>query len=920
MTPIEPAHTFPHARRSATMPTDEPVKILVVDDLSEKLLVYRTVLEEPGVEVVCAQSGAEALMHLLSEEFAVILLDVNMPGMDGFETAALIRSRRRCAHTPIIFVTAHTDELHTLRGYSYGAVDYMLSPIVPQILRTKVRVFLELFRLNRQVRRQADLQIQRARTEHDRLATVLENAADFVAQADAHGRLTYMNRAGRAMLGLGDRPQIPRDLDTLQPPWAATLLAQEGIPAAIRDGVWMGESAFLSTDGREIPVSQVILSHTNPDGQVDALSFIARDIGERKHAERAMAESERRYRELLHAMPAAVYVCDMQGRIVLFNEAARTLWGREPVLGKERFCGAFRAYWADGSPFTFEDSPMSITLRERRPVRDVEVIVERPDGSRSHVMPHPQPMLDADGNMIGAVNVLVDITERKRGESARALLAAIVESTDDAVISETLEGVITSANPGAERLYGYAHNELVNRPVSILIPADRADEESVLFERIRRGEHVQHFETVRLAKDGRRIDVSLSVSPVRDIQGRVIGASKIARDITERKRSEMELKRHREHLEHLVQERTAELEASHQRLRLSDRLASIGTLAAGLGHDMGNLLLPIRMRLEVLEQSDLPDQSRADIQAISSACEYLKQLSQGLRLFALNPDDAKASGETSDMCVLWTEIAPFLRNALPRDAELESDLPRGLPPVKLSPHVLTQALYNLIKNAGDAFADRPSGRVRVCARPDGSGRAVVLSVIDNGPGMTEEVQRRCLEPFYTTKTRGISTGLGLALVTGALRRVGGQISIESGSGGTTFHLTLPAAVCDDGVVSGKAPDALPAAAVSISDLRLRSYVVSLLKAAGVRAQEDPWSTSAPPEVLIVNATTDLEQAVSGYLSARPDGRAIVLADAPPSEARERTIYLGSRPSSMALREAIRCLDPVAPDLGKGGSP
>ena len=128
------------------MDNGEKVNILVVDDLPEKLLVYETILERLGQNVVTARSGREALRHLLEREFAVILLDVNMPDMDGFETAAMIRSRRQTAHTPIIFITAFSDEMHTAQGYSLGAVDYILSPVVPEILRTKVGVFVDLYK------------------------------------------------------------------------------------------------------------------------------------------------------------------------------------------------------------------------------------------------------------------------------------------------------------------------------------------------------------------------------------------------------------------------------------------------------------------------------------------------------------------------------------------------------------------------------------------------------------------------------------------------------------------------------------------------------------------------------------------------------------------------------------------------------
>src|SRR5688500_15423364 len=128
----------------------EKINILVVDDLPEKILVLESILEEVGENVIVARSGEEALRKVLDNDFAVILLDVNMPGMDGFETAAYIRKRRRSAHTPIIFTTAFADEMHTSQGYSLGAVDYILAPVIPEVLRTKVRVFVELFRMTQQ--------------------------------------------------------------------------------------------------------------------------------------------------------------------------------------------------------------------------------------------------------------------------------------------------------------------------------------------------------------------------------------------------------------------------------------------------------------------------------------------------------------------------------------------------------------------------------------------------------------------------------------------------------------------------------------------------------------------------------------------------------------------------------------------------
>src|SRR6266404_5225695 len=177
------------------------VNILVVDDLPEKLLVFETILEELNENVIMVQSGREALRRLLEQDFAVILLDVNMPDMDGFETASLIRQRKRSEYTPIIFVTAFADEINASRGYSLGAVDFILAPVVPEILRTKVRVFVDLFRKTEQVQRQAEERILLAR----------EQAARAAAE-EATRRATFLAEASSALASSLDYQAILRRL------------------------------------------------------------------------------------------------------------------------------------------------------------------------------------------------------------------------------------------------------------------------------------------------------------------------------------------------------------------------------------------------------------------------------------------------------------------------------------------------------------------------------------------------------------------------------------------------------------------------------------------------------------------------------------------------------------------------------------
>jgi PAS domain S-box-containing protein len=229
---------------------------------------------------------------------------------------------------------------------------------------------------------------------------------------------------------------------------------------------------------------------------------------------------------LIAQLPIAVYVCEApSGLVRLYNQRAVELWGREPTLGEQRYCGAIRLFRPDGTHLPHAETPMAEVLLFGGERND-DVVIERPDGSRVVVRVNITALRDPEGRIVGAVNAFQDVTERKKFEDDAARLAAIIVSADDAIISKSLDGRIMSWNRAAEALFGYTEAEVLGKSITIIIPPERLHEEEVIISRLRRGEAIEHFETERIGKDGRNIQVSLTVSPIRDRRGRIIGASK----------------------------------------------------------------------------------------------------------------------------------------------------------------------------------------------------------------------------------------------------------------------------------------------------------------------------------------------------------------------------------------------------------
>ena len=398
----------------------------------------------------------------------------------------------------------------------------------------------------------------------------------------------------------------------------------------------------------------------------------------------ALRDSQRRAHSLLDALPAAVYTTDAEGRVTYYNQAAVDLSGRRPELGSDAWCVTWRLFSPDGAPMRHDECPMAQALKQDRPIRGIEAIAERPDGTRVPFMPYPTPLHDASGKLIGAVNMLVDLSERTRRDEIAQRLAAIVASSDDAIVSKNLDRTITSWNKGAERLFGYTAEEAVGKPITILIPADRQDEEDAIIDRIRRGQRVEHYETVRQRKDGGRVEISLTVSPIMNAQGEVVGASKIARDITVRKKHEEQ----------------------------------IALLAREAEHRAKNVLATVQATVH-LTQADTPEAVK---QAIAGRIQALANVH---RLFI----QSRWMGADLQSLV-GQELAPYCREGEER-ARIDG------PSLLLEPAIaqtIAVTLHELATNAAKYGAlSVPAGKVQVAWSRAADGRIVLRWTETDGP-------------------------------------------------------------------------------------------------------------------------------------------------------------------------------------------
>ncbi|MEO6811435.1 MAG: PAS domain S-box protein [Isosphaeraceae bacterium] len=486
----------------------------------------------------------------------------------------------------------------------------------------------------------------------------------------------------------------------------------------------------------------------------------------------ALRAGEERYRLVVEgATGFAIMMLDLEGRVATWNIGAQRLFGYDEP---EVLHTHFKRF------FTPEDQAIGRPEHELRAAHDKgrgddDNWLMRKDGTRFWASGATTALLDEAGALRGYAKIIRDLTERQRAEADRVRLAAIVESSEDAIVSKDLNGIITSWNMSAERLFGYTSPEAVGQSVTILIPPDRLSEETVVLEHIRRGERLDHFETVRRCKDGTLLDVSLTVSPLADSKGRIIGASKIARDVTNRKRTEAALKD-------------------------ADRRKD--EFLATLAHELRNPLAPLRNGLQILRLTGTNDPATEQVQEMLE-----RQVQHMVRLVDDLLELSRITGGKIELRKERVDLATVVRNALDTSRpliessrhELTVSLPKEPMFLDADPIRLAQIISNLLNNAAKYTPE--GGRIWLSAESEGDCQppeSVVLRVRDNGIGIPPAMLPRVFEMFTQVdhlSDRGQGgLGIGLALVKSLVEMHGGRVQAQSPAldgPGTEFTVHLP---------------------------------------------------------------------------------------------------------------------------------
>ncbi len=780
---------------------NSPPRILVVDDDRDTRQLSCDVLAGSGYDVAAVQDGAAGWDTLQAGHYDLVITDNKMPRMTGIEMIEKLRAARMAV--PVLMATGYLPA-HEFERQPWLKPDALLQrpfsnddllEAVKKILRPDAgNVAREVAPFLPDPETRSEPAIRASELSYRRL---FEAALDGILILDVDtGIIDDVNPFLVGLLGFSHNELVGSFIWDLGP--SKDLEANKAkFEQLQQQGCVRYENLPLEAkSGRLISVEFV--SNVYQAGDRNVIQCNVRDITKRKLAEEALHASELSYRRLFEAAKDGILILDVDtGRITDVNPFLVELLGfsHREMVGKTV---------GELSPFKDIESNQIMLQRLQKTgyVRYEDLPLETRDG-RKIAVEFVSNVYQAGDIKVIQCNVR-DITERKAAEITVVRLAAIVESSDDAIIGKDPNGIITSWNKGAEKIFGYAASEMAGASLLRLIPADRHDEENQILGKIRRGESVQHFETLRQTKDGRLIDVSVTASPIKDAAGKVIGVSKVVRDITERRAAAEKIRQLNIELEQRVLERTAELQAANEELQ---------AFSYSVSHDLRAPLRHVVGFVDLLQKDAGPalsEKSLHHLTTIAEAAKRMGHLIDDLLAFShVGRSEMQKAEVNLDQLVLET-VNDFQEETRRRTIAWEI---HPLPAVRADRALLRLVLVNLISNAVKFTGARAAAKIEIGCLTEKQKAEIaktesgvpsrlsalprdetVIFIRDNGAGFDPRYAHKLFGVFQRLHSRDEfeGTGIGLANVQRIIQRHGGRVWAEGVvDGGATFYFSVP---------------------------------------------------------------------------------------------------------------------------------
>jgi PAS domain S-box-containing protein len=757
--------------------------ILMVDDQAGKLLSYEAILSELGENLIKARSAREAMEHLLRNDIAVVLMDVSMPEINGFELADMMHRHPRFQKTAIIFISAvHLSDPDRVKGYQSGAVDYIAVPIVPELLRAKVGVFIELHRktrqleqLNRELEQRVQERTEQLRQSEEQFRTLANSIPQLAWMADAQGSIFWYNQRWYDYIGEGtdgserwgwtsvQHPDhVGRTMERLQQAWSAGEFWEDTFPLQGKDGKYKW---FIA---RAVPLR-------DSQGSVVRWFGTCTDISDQIAAEEKIrhlnSQLQQRLAELeaiMQVLPVGVAVsqdpsCDVITGNAALNQMLGTVVGDNISLnGAGADAHSFRFY-QDGRELPSYDLPLQRSASTGEQLGSMEVEVRHKDGSSSHMVASASPLRDSSGAVRGAVGAFFDVTGRKRLEDLLRERADLLELATEAIIVRDLNGQLLYWNSGAEELYGWRRDEVLGKRIHEVLQS-------------------------RFPASAEEIEAALATSG--SWEGNLTQMTRSGQELVVASR--LALKAQGDAVLEINRDITAQLQAE-EALRKAERLAAMGRVAGIIAHEINNPLEAISNTFFLLrDHPSLDEEARHYAQMGEEEMLRLSHITRqtlGFYRESKHPVEVSVAQLLDDILELQSRRMEFNKIVIEKRYRTP-----GM--VQGFPVELKQVFLNLIGNSVQAMPDGGKLRLHVfpASRRGDRQAGTWVTVCDTGVGIDAEHARHLFEPFFTTKSAK-GTGLGLWISRGIIQKYGGSIRFRSlrnsGRNITCFQIFLP---------------------------------------------------------------------------------------------------------------------------------